>query len=225
MTLPVLEPGRLFTRLRADCPWEWDAYVRHPFLNELASGTLPAEAFRAYLVQDYLYLLQYARAYALAIYKDGNAASMRGTARLLAGLLDTELGLHIAYCAEWGLSEDDLAREPESLELLAYTRTMLDYGQSGDILDLMVSLSACLIGYAEVGLRLLGNPATRRESNPYLPWIEVYGGAHYVALANEGARRLDALAVSHGADARYPMLLRCFRTTVKLEAAFWTPRG
>ena len=77
--------------------------------------------------------------------------------------------LHIAYCAEWGLSEDDLAREPESLELLAYTRTMLDYGQSGDILDLMVSLSACLIGYAEVGLRLLADPATRLDGNPYLP--------------------------------------------------------
>ena len=225
MSLPALEPGRLFTRLRRDCLPEWDAYVRHPFLAGLATGTLPAEAFRTYLVQDYLYLLQYARAYALAIYKDGNAASMRGTARLLAGLLDTELGLHIAYCAEWGLSEDDLAREPESLELLAYTRTMLDYGQSGDILDLMVSLSACLIGYAEVGLRLLADPATQREGNPYLPWIEVYGGEHYVALANEGARRLDDLAASHGADARYPMLLRCFRTTVKLEAAFWTPGG
>nr|WP_321984481.1 hypothetical protein [uncultured Lichenicoccus sp.] len=100
MTLPILETGRLFTRLRGDCPQEWHAYVRHPFLAGLADGTLRAEVFRTYLVQDYLYLLQYARAYALAIYKDGNAASMRGTARLLAGLLDTELGLHIAYCAE-----------------------------------------------------------------------------------------------------------------------------
>ncbi len=203
---------------------EWDAYVRHPFLTGLADGTLPAEAFRTYLVQDYLYLLQYARCYALAIYKDGQAASMRSTARLLAGLLDTELGLHIEYCAQWGLSEDDLAREPESLELLAYTRTMLDYGQSGDILDLMVSLSACLIGYAEIGLRLLADPATRREGNPYLHWIEVYGGEHYVALANQGAWRLDELAISHGADARYAMLKRCFRTTVLLETAFWTPR-
>lgn len=221
--LPVLATGRLFTRLRADCPQEWEAYIHHPFLRELAAGTLPVASFRTYLVQDYLYLIQYARAYALAVYKDPDVAGMRRTARLLAELLDNEIGLHIAYCREWGLSEADLSQQPESMELLAYTRFMLDSGQRGDILDLLVSLSACLVGYAEVGLRLIADPATNRQDNPYTPWIEIYGGAHYVQLANEGVQRLDELALSHGADARYPMLLRIFRTTVRLEAAFWTP--
>ena len=221
--LPRLVPGTLFARLRADCPQEWEAYVRHPFLQQLAAGTLPKASFQTYLVQDYLYLIQYARAYALAVYKDPDVAGMRRTARLLNELLDTEIGLHIAYCRGWGLSEADLAQQEESLELLAYTRFMLDSGQRGDILDLLVCLSACLVGYAEVGLRLIADPATNRHDNPYMPWIEIYGGAHYVQLANEGVQRLDDLALSHGADARYPMLLRQFRTTVRLEAAFWTP--
>lgn len=220
---PTLSAGTLFSRLRADCRQEWENYIHHPFLRELAAGTLPAASFRTYLVQDYLYLIQYARAYALAVYKDPDVAGMRRTARLLTDLLDTEIGLHIAYCRDWGLSETDLQQQPESLELLAYTRFMLDCGQRGDILDLLVSLSACLVGYAEIGLRLAADPGTLRQDNPYLPWIEIYGGAHYVQLANEGLQRLDALALSHGADARYPMLLRSFRTTVRLETAFWTP--
>ena len=215
--------GTLFARLRGDCATEWQAYTQHEFLRGLAAGTLPTQLFRTYLVQDYLYLIQYARAYALAVYKDPDVAGMRATARLLAGLLDTELALHIGYCASWGLSEADLAKQPESLELLAYTRFMLDCGQRGDILDLLVSLSACLVGYAEIGLRLLADPETRRQDNPYLPWIEVYGGGHYLDLVNQGTRRLDALALSHGAEARYPLLLQDFRTTVRLEAAFWTP--
>jgi thiaminase/transcriptional activator TenA len=223
MGMPALSSGTLFARLRSGCPQEWDAYVQHPFLRELAAGTLPVAAFRTYLVQDYLYLIQYARAYALAVYKDPDVAGMRRTARLLTDLLDTEIGLHIDYCRDWGLSEADLQQQPESLELLAYTRFMLDCGQRGDILDLLVCLSACLVGYAEIGVRLAADPATRRQGNPYLPWIEVYGGAHYVQLANEGVQRLDELALSYGADARYPMLLRSFRTTVCLEAAFWTP--
>ncbi|WP_428396210.1 TenA family protein [Lichenicoccus sp.] len=221
--LTGLPRGTLFERLRRDCTREWHDYTHHSFVSGLAAGTLPEASFRTYLVQDYLYLIQYARAYALAVYKDPEVAGMRATARLLADLLDTELGLHIAYCRDWGLSEADLARQPESLELLAYTRFMLDCGQRGDILDLLVSLSACLVGYAEIGLRLLADPGTRRDGNRYLPWIEVYGGAHYVQLAAEGIVRLDALALSHGADARYAMLLRSFRTTVRLEAAFWTP--
>jgi len=222
---PTLSTGMLFTRLRDDCLPEWEAYTHHDFVRGLAAGTLPLAAFRTYLVQDYLYLIQYARAYALAVYKDPDVAGMRRTARLLAELLDTEIGLHIAYCREWGLSEADLADQPESLELLAYTRFMLDCGQRGDILDLLVSLSACLVGYAEIGLRVAADPATSRRDNPYMPWIEIYGGAHYVQLANEGIQRLDELACSHGAEARYPMLLRSFRTTVRLEAAFWTPGG
>ena len=221
--MTLLPPGTLFDRLRADCAREWRDYTHHPFVQALAAGTLPETSFRTYLVQDYLYLIQYARAYALAVYKDPDVAGMRTTARLLAELLDTELGLHIAYCREWGLSEADLATQPESLELLAYTRFMLDCGQRGDILDLLVSLSACLVGYAEIGLRLIAAPDTRRDGNRYLPWIEVYGGAHYVQLAAEGIRRLDALALTHGAEARYSMLRHSFRTTVRLEAAFWTP--
>jgi thiaminase/transcriptional activator TenA len=219
----TLSEGRLFARLREDCAAEWGAYVNHPFLGALAAGTLAADAFRSYLVQDYLYLVQYARAYALAVYKDPEVSGMRRTARLLSDLLDREIGLHIAYCREWGLSEADLSLQPESLELLAYSRFMLDCGQRGDILDLLVSLCACLVGYAEIGLRLAADPATSRDRNPYLPWIEMYGGDAYVQLANEGLLRLDALAASHGAEARYPMLLASFRTTVRLEAAFWTP--
>jgi thiaminase/transcriptional activator TenA len=218
----ALATGVLFARLRTDCGQDWDSYTRHPFLRELAAGTLPAASFRSYLVQDYLFLIQYARAYALAAFKDPDLEGMRRSTRLLSDLLDTEIALHIAYCRTWGLSEADLQNEPESLELLAYTRFLLDCGQRGDILDLLVSLSACLVGYAEIGLRLLGDPATCRQGNPYLPWIETYGGASYVQLANEGVLRLDALARSHGADARYPMLLRSFRTTARLEAAFWT---
>ena len=219
----MLATGTLFARLRTDCAEQWRAYTHHPFVTALGAGTLPLESFRTYLVQDYLYLIQYARAYALAVYKDPDLAGMRRTARLLADLLDTELALHVAYCRDWGLNEAELTRQPESLELLAYTRFMLDCGQRGDILDLMVSLSACLVGYAEIGLRLAADPGTRGQDHPYLPWIGVYGGAHYVGLANEGMQRLDLLARSHGADARYPMLLQSFRTTVRLEAAFWTP--
>ncbi len=222
MSLPALRTGRLFARLRDDCAAAWQAYTRHEFLAELGAGTLPAASFRTYLVQDYLYLIQYARAYALAVYKDPDVAGMRTTARLLADLLDTELALHVGYCREWGLSEADLAEQPESLELLAYSRFMLDCGQRGDILDLLVSLSACLVGYAEIGLRLLADPATRLDG-PYRAWIEVYGGERYVQFANAGCERLDLLAGSHGGEARYPMLLRCFRTTVRLEAAFWRP--
>ena len=60
-----LEHG-LFGRLRRDAGAAWEGYVAHPFVVALGEGTLPEAAFRHYLIQDYLFLIHFARAYALA---------------------------------------------------------------------------------------------------------------------------------------------------------------
>ncbi|QHC34517.1 thiaminase II [Komagataeibacter xylinus] len=217
---PLLATG-LAGRLRRDCMAQWLDFVRHPFVRGVADGTLPPEAFRNFLIQDYLYLIQYARACALAVYKADTVASMRHAAGLMAGILNTELAMHVGYCRQWGIEESTLENAEESLELLAYSRFILDRAQAGDLLDLMVTMAPCLIGYAEVGARLHASPLTVREGNPYWSWIALYGGDEYTQLVEDGIRQLDALATPYGAQARYPTLLRAFATAVRLETAFW----
>ena len=51
-----------FERLKAEAPGEWRAYTEHPFTNGMADGSLPEAAFRHYLMQDYLFLIEFARA-------------------------------------------------------------------------------------------------------------------------------------------------------------------
>ena len=58
-----------FERLKTAASAEWRAYTEHPFTEGLADGSLPEAAFRHYLVQDYLFLIEFARAYALSVYK------------------------------------------------------------------------------------------------------------------------------------------------------------
>ena len=69
-----------FERLKTEASAEWRAYTEHPFTAGLADGTLPEAAFRHYLVQDYLFLIEFARAYALAVYKSPALADMREAA-------------------------------------------------------------------------------------------------------------------------------------------------
>src|SRR5436190_7880731 len=132
--------GDLFARLRAAAGSIWPAYTRHDFVLLLAKGELPEAAFRRYLVQDYLFLLHFARAWGLAIYKSETLAEMRRAQALVAATLETEIGLHIEYCRGWGLSEAALAAEPEALATIAYTRFVLDRGLACDRLDLEVAL-------------------------------------------------------------------------------------
>lgn len=54
---------------RPDVAPVWERFTTHPFVQGLGSGKLPLESFKNYLVQDYLYLVHFARANALASYK------------------------------------------------------------------------------------------------------------------------------------------------------------
>ena len=96
-----------FERLKTEASAEWRAYIEHPFTNGLADGSLAEAAFRHYLVQDYLFLTEFARAYALSVYKSPKLADMREAAAGLSAILDIEMNLHVKLCAGWGLSPSD----------------------------------------------------------------------------------------------------------------------
>src|ERR671925_643584 len=99
----------LLPRLIQASAESWRAYTHHQFVLLLASGDLSERCFRRYLVQDYLFLIHFARAWGLAIYKSDALGEMRRAQRLVAATLDVEIGLHIDYCRRWGLSEAAIA--------------------------------------------------------------------------------------------------------------------
>jgi thiaminase (transcriptional activator TenA) len=213
--------GDLFSRLVTEAGGGWPAYTRHEFVLRLARGDLPEAAFRRYLVQDYLFLLHFARAWGLAVYKSDTLSEMRRAQSLVAATLDVEIGLHIEYCRRWGLSEAAMAVEPEALETVAYTRFVLDRGLAGDRLDLEVALAPCVIGYAEIARERMADPATKRDGNPYREWLDMYAGTEYQNLAGAAAVSLDDQFARRGGEGRVPALAASFATATRLEADFW----
>src|SRR3954464_3675741 len=105
--------GGLFRRLREACAGDWAAYTWHPFVHGLSDGTLPLAAFRTYLIQDYLFLIHFARAKALAVFKAERIEGLRGEPASIAAILSETL-LHLTYCAEWGIPEAEVRATPES---------------------------------------------------------------------------------------------------------------
>jgi thiaminase (transcriptional activator TenA) len=211
----------LFSRLVESSNHAWHAYIRHRFVLRLASGDLPEVCFRRYLVQDYLFLMHFARAWGLAIYKSDTMEEMRRAQRLVAATLDVEIGLHIDYCRGWGLSEAAMANEPEAPATIAYTRFVLDRGLAGDRLDLETALAPCIVGYAVIAAERIGDPATRLAGNRYREWLEMYAGSDYQDLAREAAAALDGQFARRGGEGRFPSLAGAFATAARLEADFW----
>ena len=210
-----------FDRLKAQAAAEWRAYTEHPFTAGLADGTLPEAAFRHYLVQDYLFLIEFARAYALAVYKSPQLDDMREAASGLSAILDVEINLHVKLCAGWGLSPRDLEQAQPASEMLAYTRYVLDAGMRGDLLMLRVALAPCVIGYAEIATRLAAQPGAQAPSNQYRVWIDEYAGAPYQEVAAKARAHLDRLANLYVTPAREAELVAVFQEATRLEADFW----
>lgn len=210
----------LFGRLRRQAGNDWQDYVAHPFLQQLSRGTLPAQAFRRYLTQDYLFLIHFARAYALLVSKLRTLPEMRAATASLNAIL-AELPLHVGYCESWGLNEAQMMAEAEASETMNYTRYVLDIGHSGDALDLLVALLPCVAGYAEIGLRLLNDPGTLLEDNPYASWIRNYGDAEYLHGVRAALSLLETAGEQRGAAHRFASLAEIFTTATRLESAFW----
>lgn len=211
----------LFTRLKAANKIHWHAYTHHPFVAGLQTGNLPKTAFQTYLVQDYLFLIQFARAYSLAAYKADNLADMKAAAATATALIDVEMKLHVDYCKGWGISEAQMQATEEAPANMAYTRYVLEKGMSGDILDLYVALAPCVIGYGEIGARLSASKDTKADNNPYTPWINMYSGAEYQPVMDLAILQLDRLAATRLTDARFTDLCKTFGDATRLEAAFW----
>ena len=211
----------LFSHLRDACADEWRAYTDHAFVRGLSDGTLPETCFRHYLGQDYLFLIHFARAYALAAYKADNLSDIRQAAAGLSAIIDVEMALHVEFCAGWGLNEDEMAALPEAEETMAYTRYVLEKGLQGDLLDLHVALAPCILGYVEIGRSLAECPTAHIEANPYTLWIDMYASDEYQAVAADEQATMNRLMAERGGPGRLPSLTETFRQATRLEAAFW----
>jgi thiaminase/transcriptional activator TenA len=214
--------GQIFSQWRDGCPEIWSEYTHHVFVSRLGDGTLSRDAFLRYLRQDYVFLVHFSRAWALAVVKSDNLEEMRLASTLVHALIHKEMKLHIGVCAAEGIGADELERTTELPQNIAYTRYVLDAGFSGDFLDLMASLAPCVIGYGEIGLRL----HAENTSAEYKDWIETYAHPDYQQLCVDVGALIDKAVYSRlGSDyrqtGRWVRLLSHFKMATALERDFW----
>ncbi|ROV90322.1 hypothetical protein VSDG_08151 [Cytospora chrysosperma] len=219
-TLPFT-PGRFveWALERPDVAPVWDEFVNHPFVMAMGNGTLPLESFKGYLVQDYLYLIHFARANALAGYKTKKLQDIASAAAIVAHI-DRETSLHLTYCEGFGISREEMEKTEEMQACTAYTRYVLDIGQSEDWLGLQVALAPCLLGYGAVAKMLHGDSETVRDGNRYWNWIENYVADDYVQAVGTGSELLERHAVLQS-PSRIEELVKIFIHATKMEIGFW----
>lgn len=196
----------------------WQAQHDHPFVRGIGEGTVDRTQFEYWVRQDYVYLIEYARLFAIAVSRAPDLDTMTRFAELTNLTLATEMGLHRAYAARFGITEAQLEAEVKAPATQAYTDFLLRTAALGSFGELVAALLPCMWGFSELGL------AMKAEGVPEEPlcaeWVEMYSSEEFREIAAWCRGLLDSLA-DGSSDAERQRLRDAFVTSSRYELQFW----
>lgn len=207
------------TRLHDAAAPVWDACLRHPFVTGIGDGTLDMEKFRYFMLQDYLYLFDYARVFALGVVKARDPELMRVFAANVDAILGGEMKIHRAYMKRLDITEEQVFSVKPALANLSYTNYMLSVAQTGGPMEIVASILACSWSYAEIGQALAAIPGAA-EHPFYGEWIRGYASEEYAATNQALIELMDSLAADAGEE-QLAYLTDVFVNCSRYELGFW----
>ena len=196
----------------------WGATLAHPMVERLGKGTLDEEPFRYWVRQDYVYLVEYSRVFALGAAAAPDLERMGTFAELLDETINTEMDLHRSYAAEFGISEAQLEATDPSPTTRAYTDFLVRVAAEGTFGDLVAALLPCMWGFNVTGRRLAERGLPDHEQ--YAAWVEMYAGEEFTELAEWCKDLMDDVAAESTARDR-ERYRELFLTSARYEYMFW----
>ena len=197
----------------------WEACLKHPFVTGIGDGTLAVEKFRYFMLQDYLYLFDYARVFAMGVVKARDPRLMRTFAANVDAILGGEMEIHRTYMARLGITEEQVFAVKPALDNLSYTNYMLSVASTGGPAEIVASILACSWSYAEIGQALARIPGAA-EHPFYGEWIQGYASDSYAATNQSLIELMDALAADASGE-QLAQLTDIFVNCSRYELGFW----
>ena len=205
--------------LRAASPI-WEAYLRHPFVRGIGDGTLDREKFRYYIMQDYLYLEDYAKSFAIGIAK----AKSLETTRLFSGYIHTltggEMDIHRGYMGKFGVTREELEAMPRALDNLSYTSYMLRVAYEEGEAEILTAILSCAYSYEVIARQMLRQNPAAADHPFYGEWVRGYASEAYAAENRVLLDTLDRLTADY-TEAQLRHLTEIFVACSRYELAFW----
>ncbi|ELZ11013.1 transcription regulator [Halovivax asiaticus JCM 14624] len=194
----------------------WEAQYEHPFVTELADGTLDPDAFRHWVEQDYRYLLDYARTFAIAATKARREERMAGLLNVAHTTLDIEMDLHRSFAADYGISREDLDSTQKAPTCVAYTNFLVRTAHEGTLPEIAAAVYPCGQGYLDVAEHMAERAD---EEHRYTPFIEMYTSDEFYEVADWMRALVDDCAERNPGERE--AMREAFLTSARLEHEFW----
>ena len=197
----------------------WDKESENYFVSAMAEGTLDEEKYRAYMLQDHCYLIDYIGIleYMREQTDDSEISEfLKNAADSTRFEKDT---VHVPNMKNLGITDEEISsavKAPDSEEYLTYmmdkTRESLIYG--------ITALLQCSWSYAYIAQKVADRYADKLESSHYADWFSAYTSAEYQEANQRWIDILDRVAKDIS-PAEEEKLCEIFEKCAHYETRFW----
>ena len=152
----------------------WEAYHEHPFVKGIADGSLDKEKFKYYMIQDYLYLIDYTKVFALGAAKAKDLSAMKLFAGYTHAILDGEMDIHRAYMARLGITPEEAEMANVALDNLSYTSYMLRVAYEEGQAEVAAAILSCAVSYEVIAKKIVEKHPEALNHPFYGEWVSGY---------------------------------------------------
>lgn len=205
-------------QLRSRAGRIWRAIEDHAFLRELHAGTLPMNRFTYFILQDYVYLLDFAQVLCQGGAKSPNLETLELFARHALGAVEVERSFHASFGKTLGLTRKQLDAMPKGPITQAYIGHLQSVARSGSLGELVAAVLPCYWIYGEVGRRLYRSRPQRPKI--YREWIETYAGEPFWRPVREQIQLMNTIGAAAGSREK-KLMTEHFVLSSRYEFMFW----
>ena len=196
----------------------WNKCIATMFVQDMKEGKLTIEDFKEYIVQDSIYLKNYARVYGKAIYHAETLREIQLYHSILNFVTDTESVVRLNYLRQFGMTDDDI----EFIDPLPENRNYIDFlfetAERGNGCEILMALLPCMLSYSYIFRKLADEPESRESK--YWDFIQDYADDRYAEGCKEWCDFADKKCVSLS-EADQKKLGSIFEKAGYLELDFW----
>lgn len=198
----------------------WQQCLDSDFVRGVADGSLPEDCFQGYIVDDSLYLREYAKVFAWGMLHAQDMAEIRNYYSLLSFVNESEDATRLAYLRRYHLTDEQIQRLPLRPENRAYADFMLDSAREGQgAPECMMACLPCMLSYGWI-FRQVVKASPQVQSTPYWPFVRDYASDRYEAACSQWAAFTDEVCQDLS-PRRREMCREIFRTCSLHELHFW----
>ena len=195
------------------------AQFQHPFVKGLGGGSLPLEKFRYYLIQDSLYIVEYARAMAWVAPLLPGVKNIMDMLEAAKQSFQIEFMLKEQYFEKFGISMEDALKTEPAPVCKAYVDHLFRYTRTGTLSEGMAAILPCGWIYVEIGQKFTQGKEIP-DSHPYKPWLETYAVPEFQEMVNWWFDLLDT-AVKDQPISELQRIQDIFIKSCRYEWMFW----